>query len=385
MSSEEIPSKFTSKSKAGDTGLWKIRVTYPGKEKDLGSSYKRGDILSDWGKTYLYRYIDYNPYTIGVTDVRLTREEDCPSGYEQTSDYKNSKGFYDIHYRTGDGGLRICQKREYGKPKIKDIRTYRTTTPIAKVSNYSLELSPESRILTIPNEDSHISVRNLSYNSKTGQYDKEYVYIVIEQDHINDEDARMKKFCNAPNLYNALFPSCREWCLNHPGQCDSGVKFACNSDLMTKEDNELFGGYCSCVNPAVDLDKYDINISNDGKIAVCQSPSCRIGGYKTYNQSIEGCTVLDCSILINNTNTGIQTGQEIAATQACQLHLEKQGSGTDDETTTPVVTKPVVENKNEEKEPWSLSWIEIILILFVIILFIALAGVFAMKWFFTSR
>lgn len=351
-----LPKKYEENNKLGDTGIVDIKfhkkpptATFHGYQID--DSVELSNANPGYFQMQIFTKKSDVNVPIGITDIKFTpSDKPCPSGYvDGRSHYANDdKNFFDTD-------LYPCVKKEYGKPFIDNVAFIsRDLFDSATITSHSILITNDKKIVTYPQSKS--TVKNH--------------YLEIEQTDLANNDLVMKEFCNKPKTFNALLPSCREWCLKNPGECDHGVRYACNSDLMTSDDNTyLFDNYCSCVNPALDGNPhiYDVSVSQ-GRVSMCHTGTCRNGGYKTFNQANENCQIVDCSMVINNINTGLQVDQDIIVKQTCGIYNTPIGDQYADEN----ITVP---------EDTSTSWLTIILI-FIILLVASITTFFAFRFLF---
>lgn len=112
----------------------------------------------------------------------------------------------------------------------------------------------------------------------------------------------MQSKCNDVNSIT-FDPSCKEFCLNNAGMCDSGSRKFC------AEKNP--DPYCACLNS--DSNRFSHN-------PVCQDGDCVKNGYKT-NDMIElsshGCSIMECGVYLKLQNVDNFNFTDNNITQRC--------------------------------------------------------------------
>lgn len=157
--------------------------------------------------------------------------------------------------------------------------------------------------------------------------------------------SRLSPYCSN-NLTNAR---CRDFCLDNPGACDSGVKAYC-----ARSDKDV--QFCSCINsPAAAF---------DGLNPVCVDNDCKTSAsYRTaaMNQ-IRECTTVNCNIIQNLTAGGKINLTDNVTNQKCGVNKTETPGGsvvvvdtTPDAPTAPTnPTSPNSSSNSQESDEFSL-------------------------------
>lgn len=248
-----LSDKYLQSGKVGDVGISNIildrySALYPdfvGIDKNVNTVADSVIIPNEYDDELYRIYVKQNesqtPY--GIVDIVM--DSKCPDGYV---DLRSERSKYDNQHLKLNRHL--CAKIDIG-PHVKKLEFVKSNANTFGLIQYD------------------------ENNQVTGQP------IVGTDLHIKiSKPTSLAEYCNMG--YNSLLPQCREYCLIH-GNCDDSVKLACNSELMTKEDNEKFGRFCSCVNPTLDNKNTFYDITIDGDIVTACPKKC--DGY----QPIKDC------------------------------------------------------------------------------------------------